>query len=606
MPMSHGVSRRSFHSTSRRDAIPLLPAGIAILKSTSLLTAITAISRVLISFFPIGTLAAFKMNKATKWLASEEQKPQASPVAEEFWQMWCKGEKHAKIPCEDGPFLLEGKLREDGALVAPGKNGEELVAHRIPIAPRQPTPGSRKEWFWMEPTKLKQEPRFKNNDRAVADFLRRSRFYLPPLPEASLPYYRGLSPAQQTQVDKLRNYWVCLTEFRDRLRIARWIMVTVVFLPCLLLLGVYVAALERVPLTGRWRLILLTPEEEDKISTSLAGPNWYKSVINLLTTPEAPAPPVVPLNDWRWHWVEETLRRLERGAVRELMPARNDDASASGLRPPPAQYPLKPRPRVSSRLHSALPGGEPSSGMEHLEIGPPYSLMLMEKDEKNAFSYGFGGKGAGGVVVFTGLLDDILREGAEQAPPPPEPQPSFFSRLFSPQPPPTRQVIEPTEQQNLHLACVLAHEMGHLLLSHHLETLSQQQVLWPSILGLSMDLVRAFIWPFTIFLGPTVNDALANVGRTSTEELADRYGEVGFQWKHEILALAGYDPRAALDHFSGSVTDLHEIQPMDKDKGSGLTGRMFKLWTRATHPSPEKRTAAIKDELERWAAQAAE
>jgi hypothetical protein len=51
---------------------------------------------------------------------------------------------------------------------------------------------------------------------------------------------------------------------------------------------------------------------------------------------------------------------------------------------------------------------------------------------------------------------------------------------------------------------------------------------------------------------------------------------------------------------------LHEIQPMDKDKGSGLTGRMFKLWTRATHPSPEKRTAAIKDELERWAAQAAE
>lgn len=32
IPMSHGVSRRSFHSTSRRDAIPLLPAGIAILK----------------------------------------------------------------------------------------------------------------------------------------------------------------------------------------------------------------------------------------------------------------------------------------------------------------------------------------------------------------------------------------------------------------------------------------------------------------------------------------------------------------------------------------------------------------------------------------------
>jgi hypothetical protein len=39
--------------------------------------------------------------------------------------------------------------------------------------------------------------------------------------------------------------------------------------------------------------------------------------------------------------------------------------------------------------------------------------------------------------------------------------------------------------------------MGHLLLSHHLETLSQQQVLWPSLLGLSVDLTRAFIWPLT-------------------------------------------------------------------------------------------------------------
>lgn len=38
------------------------------------------------------------------------------------------------------------------------------------------------------------------------------------------------------------------------------------------------------------------------------------------------------------------------------------------------------------------------------------------------------------------------------------------------------------------------------------------------------------------FLGPTVNDALANVGKTSVSELADRYGEIGFQWKHEYEA----------------------------------------------------------------------
>jgi hypothetical protein len=45
---------------------------------------------------------------------------------------------------------------------------------------------------------------------------------------------------------------------------------------------------------------------------------------------------------------------------------------------------------------------------------------------------------------------------------------------------------------------------------------------------------------FSWFLGPTINDALANVGRTSTEEMSDRYGQIGFQWKHEYEAdLAG-------------------------------------------------------------------
>jgi hypothetical protein len=38
------------------------------------------------------------------------------------------------------------------------------------------------------------------------------------------------------------------------------------------------------------------------------------------------------------------------------------------------------------------------------------------------------------------------------------------------------------------------------------------------------------------FLGPTVNDALANVGRTGISEISDKYGEIGFQWKHEYEA----------------------------------------------------------------------
>jgi hypothetical protein len=58
-------------------------------------------------------------------------------------------------------------------------------------------------------------------------------------------------------------------------------------------------------------------------------------------------------------------------------------------------------------------------------------------------------------------------------------------------------------------------------------------VLWPSVLGLQIDILRALIWPFTIFFGPAVNDALASLGRTTAEEMAERFGHVGFERRHE-------------------------------------------------------------------------
>lgn len=141
-------------------------------------------------------------------------------------------------------------------------------------------------------------------------------------------------------------------------------------------------------------------------------------------------------------------------------------------------------------LHSALSGGDSDWGKEQPVTGSPYSLVLLGQDERKAFSYGFGEQGASGRVLFTGLLDGILT-----IPPPSPLEGGFFSSIFGT--PAPSQVSRPTEAQTLHLACVLAHEMGHLLLSHHLETLSQQRVLWPSILGLAVDVVRAFTWPST-------------------------------------------------------------------------------------------------------------
>nr|XP_019046510.1 hypothetical protein I302_05260 [Kwoniella bestiolae CBS 10118]OCF25440.1 hypothetical protein I302_05260 [Kwoniella bestiolae CBS 10118] len=617
--------RRYFHATHRRDAIPLLPASIAILKGTSILTAATAFSRIIISFFPIGTLAAFKMVHAGRWLEQDVVEPKVSAEANEFWKMWCDDEKWIPLTKEDAEAYLDSEYDENLGGGMMGKNGK--VAYPVPFPNSFRRRGRGGGDRSMSPKAYKECAR---DERHALSWIRKGNFFIPPLHPASKVSWEDLTPTQQNEVDQLRRYWLGLKVFKHWYKLSRWFIGIVFGLPFLVLISVYLAGLERVPLTGRWRLILLTPEEEDTISNSLSGSNWYKSVINLLTTAESPAPPIIPPNDWRWNWVQSTLSRLESAILADChnltenqkILLQNDPRQIITI-PPAPYHPIKPRPRVSSRLHSVLPGEKSNSGQEHLEIGPPYNLMLMEKNEENAFSYGFGGKRAGGIVVFTGLLDMILRPRAtsqiqNETEPQQLPSQGFFASLFSSPSSASskRTPPQPTEEQTLQLACVLAHEMGHLLLSHHLETLSQQQVLWPSVLGLSMDLVRAFIWPFTWFLGPTVNDALANVGRTSTEELADKYGEIGFQFVHEyeadlaglrILALAGYDPSRALSYFSTSVADLHEIQPIDKSKkDNSWTGSMFKLWTRATHPTPEQRLEAIRGELERWEKEAKE
>lgn len=459
----------------------------------SILTLATGLSRILISFFPIGILGTFKLVRGVAWLSQDKQVPSASPDAEEFWKMWCDGERGVRLTHEEAASLVNAPAAPNDGLVSP--DGRTAYSWPMPKGWRgrgeQEKPDEDDTYAYAKWEK-RQESR-----------IHRAFFWLPNLPPASVRYYHELSPAEQGQVDALRRYWSSLQTFKDRLRVARWLVATLVGIPIILLLLVWATGLERVPLTGRWRLILLTADEEDAISTSLEGPNWFKSVINLLTTPEHPAPPIVPLSDWRWQWVQSTLRRIESGTIAAVERVENDDDTRPigfvGLWPPPSEYPLKPRARAAARLHAALPGGDRESGTEHLELGPPYNIMIMEAPDKNAFSYGFGGKGAGGIVIFTGLLDDILRRGAPPAEPSPPPQPQgIFASLFSGSPP--RPIVAPpmpTHEQTLHLAIVIAHEMAHLLLSHHLETLSHQQVLWPSVVGLSMDLVRAFIWPFT-------------------------------------------------------------------------------------------------------------
>lgn len=56
---------------------------------------------------------------------------------------------------------------------------------------------------------------------------------------------------------------------------------------------------------------------------------------------------------------------------------------------------------------------------------------------------------------------------------------------------------EPTEEQTLQLALVLAHELSHLVLSHHLESLSWSEIVIPGATGLGSDLLRTILYPIT-------------------------------------------------------------------------------------------------------------
>jgi hypothetical protein len=180
-------------------------------------------------------------------------------------------------------------------------------------------------------------------------------------------------------------------------------------------------------------MIMLSAEEEEEIAKELKGAGWYTSVAQILVTasPDGAMPRVIPPDDWRWNWVEQTLRRLE-AAIPKLQhraenpgawyaswmkdhptaSAANADGSHTAIEgiggtstadweihgpvPPPPEYPLIPRPRVAQLLHE-IPISPTTDGHHHghshhhsphAQLGPPYSLLLVDLPESNALSYG--------------------------------------------------------------------------------------------------------------------------------------------------------------------------------------------------------------------------
>ncbi|KAG8873406.1 putative cell survival pathways protein [Tulasnella sp. 331] len=413
-----------------------------------------------------------------------------------------------------------------------------------------------------------------------------------------------------------------------------WAATIILLLPGVLIGLTLLASSERTPLTGRWRVIMLSPAEEEEISADLQGQKWYDTIRDILIQSSGgQQPSVVPLNDWRTAWVESTMRRLEQAVLllsdgegyrqayeRALLASQNNQFP---LFPPPPNYPLFPRVRAASLLHEAVPHSQldhTSAGYDSIEhthhipphalLGPPYSLLIVNKDESNAFSYGFGPGGAGGVVLYTGFLDDILRSSSQAAIPQPNPPPvstSLFSNFLSSRSSPSPPVVPPTPtaEQTAHLAALLAHELSHLILSHHIETLSSGTILFPSLISICIDTVRSILFPLTWVLGPFASDALDRTLRLGVDDFT-KAGESCSSRKMEIeadvvstrlLALAGFDPRKAVSFWEERLRSKALADPGPEDHG----GLHRNFWDRhGSHPEWEDRVISLKKELASW------
>ncbi|KAF9223364.1 hypothetical protein BS17DRAFT_817666 [Gyrodon lividus] len=385
--------------------------------------------------------------------------------------------------------------------------------------------------------------------------------------------------------------------------------------------------MEQTPLTGRWRLIILSPEEEDEIAAQLAGPKWYQAVTEILSSDRPPD--IIPTNDWRYQWVRATLRRLESAIPilqheQELNTHWLDVSPDERPLPPPAEYPLRPRPRAtdSMRKFSETLCGRTSTSSAHVISGPPYSLLIVDRpDASNAFSYGFGPDGACGVVIYSGFLDDILakvpsqntsydtsstRHLPEEA--------SWWSHLFgslfaiSPMILPSHPI--PTEEQTAELAILLAHEVAHLVLSHHLETLSSGTIVVPAIISMLADFARALLFPVTMLFGPFVNDAVGQLGKVGSGELS-KLGEYCTSVSQEIeadvvsarlLAHAGFDARRAVTFWESrqDAPKYAECSTVAQPESPRTSWNLARQIMGTSHPVNEVRIEKLKSELVRW------
>lgn len=381
----------------------------------------------------------------------------------------------------------------------------------------------------------------------------------------------------------------------------------------------------------------MSPEEEDQIAAQLAGQGWYQAVSEILSSQaeDGGVPKPIPTSDWRHKWVQSTLRRLESVVPilqdeTKLNPSWLETGPDDFQLPPPADYPLRPRPRASEylKMFSDMTCGKrlkhTPDHAPHTVTGPPYSLLLVDNpDSSNAFSYGFGPDGGGGIVVYSAFIDEILDDASLAPSRMSRDQPEetswwthIFGSIFSTN---RYQDPVPSPEQTNRLAVLLAHELSHLILSHHLESLTSSSIVLPGLLSILTDLARTLLFPITMFFGPFVNDAVANMGKIGSGEVTKlsvlcttRVQELEADVvSTRLLAYAGFDPHSTIKFwesrtptFYGDISECATWREDSNDardaEGDKLTRKSAFSLFGSTHPLNDTRVGALADELLRW------
>jgi len=215
-------------------------------------------------------------------------------------------------------------------------------------------------------------------------------------------------------------------------------------------------------------------------------------------------------------------------------------------------------------------------------------------------------------VVYTGFINEVLRRHPsppEELSPPTEAH-SLWNRLTGAHPSPsTQKAFTPTPEQSTELAVLLAHEMSHLILSHHLETLSSGSIVIPAVVSIFTDVARTLLFPVTMMFGPFLNDALLEMSKISVGEITsssdscrNRQLEIEADLvSARLLAYAGFDPRVAIQFWESRAkaeTCAHKNKDSkeSEDKPHWFSG----MTKKDDHPIGAIRVDKLKKELSRW------